>query len=138
MALGPTRPAVQWIPGPLSPVVKRPELEADFSPTSSAEIKNILRTYALMALTGTTLLLFSVYFISSPHVYFVCFLSMLVSAVRLEIRRSLYEAYTVFRSVGHRRTKFRATPVLNPLRRAVKVKSSLWRMGEGRHCSTHS
>jgi len=38
--LGPTRPTIQWVPGVLFPGVKRPGREADFSPQSSAEIKN--------------------------------------------------------------------------------------------------
>jgi hypothetical protein len=32
--------SIQWVPGTLSPVVKRPEREADLSPPSSAKIKN--------------------------------------------------------------------------------------------------
>jgi hypothetical protein len=40
MALGLTQPPVQCVPGPLSPVVRRPECEADFLPTSSADMKN--------------------------------------------------------------------------------------------------
>ena len=40
VALGPTQPPVRWVRGPLSPVVKRPECEADFSPTFNAELKN--------------------------------------------------------------------------------------------------
>jgi hypothetical protein len=38
-ALGPTQPPIQWVPGALSEV-KRPEREADRSPSSSAEVKN--------------------------------------------------------------------------------------------------
>jgi hypothetical protein len=38
-ALGPTQPPIQWVPGPLSLGVKRPEREADHSPPSSAEVK---------------------------------------------------------------------------------------------------
>jgi hypothetical protein len=37
---GPTQPPIQWVPGPLSPGIKRPGREADHSPPSSAEIKN--------------------------------------------------------------------------------------------------
>jgi hypothetical protein len=40
MALGPTQPPIQWVPGALSLGVKRPEREADCSPPSSAEVKN--------------------------------------------------------------------------------------------------
>jgi hypothetical protein len=38
-ALGPTQPLVQWVPGALSLGVKRPGCEADYSPPSSAEVK---------------------------------------------------------------------------------------------------
>jgi hypothetical protein len=38
-ALEPTQPPAQWIPGALSPGVKRPGREADHSPPNSAEIK---------------------------------------------------------------------------------------------------
>jgi hypothetical protein len=39
-ALGPTQPPIQWVPGAISPGVKRPGREADHSFTSGAEIKN--------------------------------------------------------------------------------------------------
>jgi hypothetical protein len=39
-ALGPTQPLIQWAPGTLSLGVKRPESEADNSPSSSPEVKN--------------------------------------------------------------------------------------------------
>jgi hypothetical protein len=39
-ALGPTRAPIQWVPGVLSLVVKRPGREADRSPSSSAKFKN--------------------------------------------------------------------------------------------------
>jgi hypothetical protein len=39
-ALGPTQPPVQWVPGALSLVVKRPGREADHSHPSSVEVKN--------------------------------------------------------------------------------------------------
>jgi hypothetical protein len=32
-------PPIQWVPGAISPVVKRPGLEADYQPPTSAEIK---------------------------------------------------------------------------------------------------
>jgi hypothetical protein len=38
--LGPTQPPIQWVPGVLSPAVKRPGREADHSLSSSAEVKN--------------------------------------------------------------------------------------------------
>jgi hypothetical protein len=37
---GPTQPPIQWAPEDLSPGVKRPGHEADYSLPSSAEIKN--------------------------------------------------------------------------------------------------
>jgi hypothetical protein len=40
MALGPTQPPIQWVPGVLPLAVKRPGREADHPPTSSAEVKN--------------------------------------------------------------------------------------------------
>jgi hypothetical protein len=38
--LGPTQSPIQWVPGALSPEVKRPGREADHSPPTSAEVKN--------------------------------------------------------------------------------------------------
>jgi hypothetical protein len=38
--LGPTQPPIQWVPGALSPGIKRPDREADHSDPSSAEVKN--------------------------------------------------------------------------------------------------
>jgi hypothetical protein len=38
--LGPTQPPVQWVPGVLSPGLKRPECDADHSPSSNAEVVN--------------------------------------------------------------------------------------------------
>jgi hypothetical protein len=38
--LGPTRPPIQWVPGALSPRIKRPRCKGDHSPPSSAEVKN--------------------------------------------------------------------------------------------------
>jgi hypothetical protein len=38
-ALGPTQLPIHWVPGALSPGVKRPGREADQSPLSSAEVK---------------------------------------------------------------------------------------------------
>jgi hypothetical protein len=35
----PTQPPIQWVPGALSPGVKRPGREADRSPPSTAEVK---------------------------------------------------------------------------------------------------
>jgi hypothetical protein len=40
LALGFTQPPIQWVPGALSPGVKRPEREAGNSPPSSAKVKN--------------------------------------------------------------------------------------------------
>jgi hypothetical protein len=39
----PTHPPIQWAPGTLSSVIKRPGREADHSPPSSAEIKHAWR-----------------------------------------------------------------------------------------------
>jgi len=39
-ALGPTQPFIQWVPGALYPVVKRPVHEADRSPPPSNQVKN--------------------------------------------------------------------------------------------------
>jgi hypothetical protein len=43
LALGPTQPPIQWIPGVLSPGIKQlvPGHEADHSPPSSAKVKNV-------------------------------------------------------------------------------------------------
>jgi hypothetical protein len=40
-ALGSTQPPIQWVPGALSPGVKRPGREADHSPPASAEAKKM-------------------------------------------------------------------------------------------------
>jgi hypothetical protein len=37
--LGPTKPPIQWLPGTLSLVIKRPGRKADHSPPSSVEVK---------------------------------------------------------------------------------------------------
>jgi hypothetical protein len=39
--LGPTQPPIQWVPGALSPGVKRPGCEADHSAPTSAEVKKM-------------------------------------------------------------------------------------------------
>jgi hypothetical protein len=39
-ALGPTQCLIEWVPGTLTPAVKRPGREADHLPPSSAEVKN--------------------------------------------------------------------------------------------------
>jgi hypothetical protein len=38
--VGPTQPSIQWIPGTVSPVVKRPGHEADHSSLRSAKVNN--------------------------------------------------------------------------------------------------
>jgi hypothetical protein len=45
MALRPTQPPVQWVPGALSLGVKQLGCEADHSPPSSAEVKECLELY---------------------------------------------------------------------------------------------
>jgi hypothetical protein len=40
-ALGPTQSPIQWVPGALSPGVKRPGREADHSPATSAVVKKM-------------------------------------------------------------------------------------------------
>jgi len=40
-ALKPIQPPIQWVPGVISTGVKRPRREANYSPPSSAEIKNV-------------------------------------------------------------------------------------------------
>jgi hypothetical protein len=39
--LGPTQPPIQWVPGALSPGVKRQGCEADHSPAASAKVKKM-------------------------------------------------------------------------------------------------
>jgi hypothetical protein len=39
--MGPNQPPIQWVLGALSLGVKRPGREADHSPPSSAEVKNV-------------------------------------------------------------------------------------------------
>jgi hypothetical protein len=40
-ALGPTQPPIQWTPGALSPGVKRPGIETDYSPQTGVEVKKM-------------------------------------------------------------------------------------------------
>jgi len=40
-ALETTQPPIQWVPGTLSLGVKRPGREADRSPSSGSEVKNV-------------------------------------------------------------------------------------------------
>jgi hypothetical protein len=40
LALGPTQPPLQWVPGTLSMEVKWPRCKADHQPTSNDEVKN--------------------------------------------------------------------------------------------------
>jgi hypothetical protein len=44
-ALGPTQPPIQWVPGALSLGVKWPGREADHSPPSNAEVKELVELY---------------------------------------------------------------------------------------------
>jgi hypothetical protein len=39
-AMGPTKPPIQWLLGPISPGTKRPRREADHSPSSTAAVDN--------------------------------------------------------------------------------------------------
>jgi hypothetical protein len=41
LALGPTLPPIHWVPGALSLGVKRPGRDADHSPPSNSEVKNV-------------------------------------------------------------------------------------------------
>jgi hypothetical protein len=41
LALGPTQPSIQWVPGALSPVVKLQGRETDHSPPASAQVKKM-------------------------------------------------------------------------------------------------
>jgi hypothetical protein len=45
VALGPTQPPIQWVPGALSLGVKQLGHEADHSPPSSAEVKERVELY---------------------------------------------------------------------------------------------
>jgi hypothetical protein len=45
LALGPTRPPIQWVPGDLSLGVNRPGRERDYSPPSNAEVKECVEVY---------------------------------------------------------------------------------------------
>jgi hypothetical protein len=40
-ALGPTQPPIQWVVGAPSLEIKQPRREADHSPPSNAEVKNV-------------------------------------------------------------------------------------------------
>jgi hypothetical protein len=45
LALGPTQPPIEWVPGALSLEVKQLGCEADHSPPSSAEVKECVELY---------------------------------------------------------------------------------------------
>jgi hypothetical protein len=49
--LGTTQPLIQWVPGYISPVVKRPGREAEYSPPSRAEVK---QSGAIPSLSNTS------------------------------------------------------------------------------------
>jgi hypothetical protein len=44
-ALGPTQPAIQWVPAALSLTVKQPGREANYTPSWSAEVKECVESY---------------------------------------------------------------------------------------------
>jgi hypothetical protein len=49
-ALGPTQPPIQWVPGAVSPGVRRQGREADHSASTSADVKKMwIYTYTFMA-----------------------------------------------------------------------------------------
>jgi hypothetical protein len=58
-ALGPTHPAIQWVPGALSLGVNRPGRETDHSPPSSVEVTESesveLCLHSLIRLNGVVL-----------------------------------------------------------------------------------
>jgi hypothetical protein len=41
LAMGPTQPPIQWVPGAFSPGIKRSGREADHSPPSRTKVKNV-------------------------------------------------------------------------------------------------
>jgi hypothetical protein len=45
MAMGPTQPPIQWVPGALSVAVKRPGREADHPRPSISEVKELMELY---------------------------------------------------------------------------------------------
>jgi hypothetical protein len=47
LALGPTQPPIQWVSGDLSPWIRRLGREADHSPPTSAEVKEIWSMHPL-------------------------------------------------------------------------------------------
>jgi hypothetical protein len=72
MALGPTQPPIQWVPGTLSLGAKRPGREADHSPPSSAEVKNA------SSYTSTPQYIFMAWCLVKHRDSFTCFYFLLM------------------------------------------------------------
>jgi hypothetical protein len=91
-ALGPTQSPIQWVPGTLSPSVKRPVREADHLPPSSTEVKNAWRYTSTPSYVFMTWCLvqyrmrlhivdnFTLRYLTSPH---LCAYSLQVSILYL-------------------------------------------------------
>jgi hypothetical protein len=83
MALRPTQPLIQWIPGAVSLGVKWLGIEADYSPPSTAEVKECMELYLhspstqLKKSTGTTLPLL----LPSYQYYFTKLMCLFLSVI---------------------------------------------------------
>jgi hypothetical protein len=105
-ALGSTQPPIQWVPGALSLGVKRPGREADYSPPSTAEVKEWVELYlhspirlhgvVLSYSTGTTLpLLYHCFHITSGKNNHLLF-SAIRSAICVTENNSVANTSTVY------------------------------------------